>query len=272
VLAYQNRVQNLVQGANCMLLPIQSAAAILPEWLLDMSTEPNFLTDLYDIIDPVLPNRGDWMDGGNERENYIVKLGVYHIAILNTVNKEALEQVLQQIPKNKRPALSTGLLDFFINTYPDFPLLLCCFENKDALQAAPIVLHYPPKFPDKLMVNALESHSGIPVVGKMVDYHQKIIFGSYKEAEETTAPLYRAIPLDFCSEFSEFMPKRAFGIDLLYSFRWGTKDIWVAQDTLHKGEAPEELYLGIIGNTETYEIIKTEPYNTLLRIRGVQSF
>ncbi|MGH1335548.1 MAG: hypothetical protein ACRBFS_05415 [Aureispira sp.] len=268
VLAYQNRVQNLTEGPNCMLLPIQSAETIVPAWVVDSTVCPNFLTELYNTLDPVVEDDGlPWMSIEPERMNYVVERGVYHIAILNDLSEEALLNTLAQIPINKKPVLTAELLDFFRNNYNQFPLLLCCFNNANALQAAPILVHYPPQFPATLMVNTLDSHGGIPVIGKSTPFHQKIIIGSYKNTQEEMKVPYKKLAPDFCPPLQDFLPKYAFAIDLLHQFKAPNKDLCFSLQTLHEGTLPQA-QLALLTRKEQGVEVPTHAYEHNLFLRS----
>lgn len=237
VLAYQNRVQNLDEGPNCMLLHIQSSKEIKPDWIIDTSKDQNFLTELFDIIVPPIPEgtQEDWMSLPKERNNFVVERGVYHIAILNNLSDSSVQETLNQIPKPKLPNIKMELISFFKENFKGFPLLLCCFDNKDAKQAAPILLHYPPIHSNNLMVNTIDSHGGIPQIDKNIMFHQKIIIGSSKDDFSTTikAP-YNEVPKNFHPQLTEYLPKYVAAIDLWAEFKGHNKDINISLDDIHQ--------------------------------------
>ena len=172
VVAYQNSVQNLSDGANCMLLHIPSKTALSPDCMINTENDVELLVEMeYSVF-----GRPRGFGG----KNHIVEMGVYHIALLNDFSENVIESTLQLIPEQKRPELSKEILDFYNQTFPGFPLALCCFNNKDAKKASPILLHYDPKYPDTFMFNTLDSHGGVPDLNEPVLFHQTIITGSYK--------------------------------------------------------------------------------------------
>ena len=259
VLAYQNRVQNLEEAPNCMLLPIQSAQPIEPAWLVETSGCPNFLTELYDTIDPPpsIEEEGHaWMSAGDDRMNYVVEQGVYHIAILNNLTTTALEDTFAQIPAEKLPFISKDLLNFFEQHYKDYPLLLCCFNNKAAQQAAPILVHYPPQYPEQLMVNTLDSHGGIPSLGKMTGFHQKMVIGSYKNQQEEPQKPYKKITFEAYPQLQEFLPQYAFAVDLLYQFNAPNNDLLFSVKELQEGTLPK-VELGLLQKANKLIDLKT---------------
>lgn len=231
VLAYQNRVKNTFSGPNCMLLHIPSAQPIQPEWLVDTTEHSTFLTDMYYFLAPRLLGRG-LMSHDESSGNYVVEQGVYHIAILNNLNQEALDTTLEKIPKEKLPSIDFKLIEFFKQTFPNFPLLLCCFNNKVAKQASPILVHFPPKFPNTLMLNTLDSHGGIPDLKHFLPFHQKLILGSSKEVISPPPP-YHLLHTFSNHPLKEFFPNYAIGIDFYKGNAFQNRDVCIDLNKLH---------------------------------------
>lgn len=270
VLSYQNRVKNLSDEPNCMLLHIQSKEGIQPEWLIDTTDYKDFLTELYEIIDPTFEEEGNWMSASREIRNYVVEMGVYHIAILNDLSESGLEASLSQIPSEKLPAISLELISFFKNHFPDFPLLLCCFNNKDALQAAPIMVHYPPKHPEKLMANTLDSHGGLPQVGEEIHFHQKIVFGSYKSSTELKRPYVEITEPDkelLLNPIKEFLPKFISAFDFEGTPQLPNKDICIEIDSIRKMETPKASFV-ILGKEKQSNEMAIHDMGRTFYVRG----
>lgn len=175
VMAYQNAPQNLAEGANCMLLHLPAAEPLLPEFLLDTSECPNLLKQMAaSIMSRSLSSRGIV-----PQQVYVVEMGIYHVVLLNEKTQAALEQALMQIPAGKRPQIAPELLQFYSTHFPDYPIVLACFNNRESKQASPIVIHYKPSDPARLFFNLLEGHDGgAPQLNQLVERHQVIIAGS----------------------------------------------------------------------------------------------
>ena len=233
VLAYQNRVTNLEEGANCMLLHIPSTQAIEPDWVLDTSENMDFLRNLYEFLSPQPSNRG--FATRSFEPNYVIERGVYHIAILNDLTEAALEATLEQIPAHKLPKIDWDLLEFFKTAYPNFPLLLCCFNNKDTKEASPILVHFPPLYPDELMLNTIDSHGGIPNPKRSLNFHQRLIVGSCKKPAELVQP-YRALPKNFTSSLDAFLPDYAIAVAIAREQKFPNQDICIDLKTVHEGQ------------------------------------
>lgn len=262
VLAYQNRVRNLSEEPNCMLLHIPSRAAIKPEHLIDTTGHVDLLTELYEYLDPAPENTMMWMgdEPAKDRPNYVVEMGVYHIAILNHLTADGLASALSQIPQHKIPEIGNDFIDFFNSHFPGFPLLLCCFDTTEAAQAAPVMVHYAPLFPDKLMANTLDAHGGLPKIDRLLDFHQNIIFGTCKEPKGDN-PYAKQIPGDFHPELAGFLPDTVSVLDLtpFASINLPNKDICIDLKSVQAGDPPT-VTMELLGSKE--QVHKTDIYAT----------
>jgi hypothetical protein len=271
VLAYQNRVKNSSEGPNCMLLHIPSKKNIEPEWLIDSSNHPTFLTDLYSHIDPVDTSEM-WMSPSSEPNNYVIEQGVYHIAILNNLDENSIADTLKLIPKRKLPLIKSELIHFFRKNFPDFPLLLCCFDNKEAQFAAPILVHFPPRFPDTLMFNTIDAHGSVPNVDQKIDFHQKIIFGTYKKQSKKDSVYIKMIPDELVSFITEsplaaYSPNYIAAIDFKDRRAVPNKDVCVNLTDIHNMDLPQ-IKFALLGNRSTEIDVETRQLtNALLDIR-----
>jgi hypothetical protein len=190
VMAYQNAPQNLAEGANCMLLHLPAAEPLLPEYLLDTADCPNLLKQMAaskttreaTLSLDVIP-----------QQVYVVEMGIYHVVLLNEKTPEALEMALAQVPAEKRPQIAPELLQFYSTQFPDYPIVLACFNNRESKQASPIVLHFKPSDPSHLFFNLLEGHDGgPPQLNQLVERHQVIIAGS-----RLVEPRHGQFPVEF---------------------------------------------------------------------------
>lgn len=218
VMAYQNTPQNFSNEANCMLLHIPSATPITPEYILDTSACPQLLHQIFSSALSCRAGIG---------ANYTMEMGIYHIAILNEVKKSAVEKALQSVPKEKRPNIPFAFIDFFATTFPNYPLILCCFNNREAREATPIMVHYEPLHPEVFQLNTLEAHGEIPIIGERIQFDQKIVVGScrIKEASEESHPIdLRRAP----EELRPYLPSFGFADELHYELPNG--DILLSVD------------------------------------------
>lgn len=223
VLAYQNSPQNLGEAGNCMLLHIPTREVLRPDCVVDTTSCPDFLKLMKKQLSPVARA----FSGGKE-ENYLVRMGIYHIALLNQIEKNTLTEVLAQIPETKRPDIAPDFLSFYQDYFPGLPLVLCCFDNRESVLASPIMLHYAPMYPDYFIFPTLESHGKIPDFEEEVKFHQTIIAGTQQN-------LAKLPPFDYEGEqtsLSSFFPKCGKGIQLKDHYRNG--DVCIPREKLFK--------------------------------------
>ncbi|MCP4441823.1 MAG: hypothetical protein GY810_23195 [Aureispira sp.] len=176
VLAYQNIPESLSDKPNCMLLHIPSEGPLLPQNILDTSGENKDV--LKDIIKALTPlsrggDRGVAVAAGG---NYVHEMGIYHIAILNDLG--AVQETLLQIPIEKRPSIPPNFVGFYAKNYPNYPLLLCCFNNRDSAETSPIMVYYTPQKPNEFRLPNIEGHGELPELGSFFDGQRTFMFGS----------------------------------------------------------------------------------------------
>lgn len=189
VTAYQNTPQNLADRANCMLLHLPAAEPLLPEYLLDTADCPNLLKQMA----ASKTSRSFFSGNIVPQQVYVVEMGIYHVVLLNEKTPEALETALIQVPAEKRPSIAPELLQFYSTHFPDYPIVLACFNNRESKQASPIVLHFKPSNPSQLFFNLLEGHDGgPPQLNQLVERHQVIIAGS-----SLVEPRHNRFPFEF---------------------------------------------------------------------------
>lgn len=171
VMVYENTPENHAARPNCMLLHVPAVGAIMPEHFIDTSAHPTFLRDIYEAVKP--RTRGS---RGME-ENFVHQMGIYHIAVVNTVTVDEVSRVLTRIPVAKRPVITQELIEFYMDEFPGWPIVLCCFNNQDAAEATPIMFHYEPQDWNEIFFPTLEAHGTIPQIGEEVEWHQKLVIG-----------------------------------------------------------------------------------------------
>ncbi|MCP4441824.1 MAG: hypothetical protein GY810_23200 [Aureispira sp.] len=108
--------------------------------------------------------------------NYIHEMGVYHIAILNNLDKA--QETLEQVPKEKRPNIPQDYINFYKEQFPDYPLLICCFSSRDIEEVSPIIVHYTPQKPNEFRLPNIEGHGELPVLGESFEGERTFFVGS----------------------------------------------------------------------------------------------
>jgi hypothetical protein len=228
VLAYQNMPISASEEPNCMLLHIPSIEALSPENLLNTEKCPDFLKTMIDSVLPITSPLGRGTRSSSP-QNHVIEMGIYHIAILNNLSKEALKESLNQIPTHKKPNIHEDFLGFFQSNFPNYPLLLCCFNNQDAKIASPIVVHFSPLHPDIFMLNTLDSHGHLPNIGEYIFFPQRLLVGSqfFKEGSP------HALPLDISKaseDLKPFLPAFGYGFTFAQEGEMPNADILVPRE------------------------------------------
>ena len=178
VLAYQNKPKNLEDSPNCMLLHIPSKTPLEPKHILPTDQDPNFLEKMVDSFFAAFHRNARGRNFEAAHRNHLVEMGIYHIALLNSLAEADVAETLKQVPEDKRPAIAPNFLDFYREHFPGFPLVLCCFNNQEAKKASPIMLHFDPIYPDTFMFPLLDGHGSLPEIGSKHHLHQMIVTGS----------------------------------------------------------------------------------------------
>ena len=176
VLAYQNTPKNLAATPNCMLLHIPTKQPLRPSDLLDTSKDPFFLEQMAQSALP--PNLSAVRGVESTAPNFVLEMGIYHIALLNQVDYNSWLEVQSSIPARKQPIIQEGFLEFYAKHFPSFALMICCFDNRDAKKASPIMVHYTPQFPNVFHFPTIDSHGAIPRLDTEQAFHQIIVTGS----------------------------------------------------------------------------------------------
>ncbi|HEX3958266.1 MAG TPA: hypothetical protein VHZ03_16825, partial [Trebonia sp.] len=69
-------------------------------------------------------------------------------------------EVKERVEPRKRPAPNHGLLGFYADLYPGYPIAPCCLGNADAAEARPLLPWYQPLEHDRMVLPAIDCHPG----------------------------------------------------------------------------------------------------------------
>lgn len=181
VLGYQNKVQNRSSGGNAMIIPVPSIpGAMTKANLLDTSMCPHILEDMVKAITPV--SRGATL--GTRTKGMPIPKGVeiFEHDIYTVVKADSavlIPEVLHLVPEEKRPRFSSDWFLAYDIWYPEWTFYLCCFNNKDAARANPLLWYYQPSNTERIFLPALDSHTGdIPDLRAYVQRDHAIVVGS----------------------------------------------------------------------------------------------
>lgn len=184
ILAYQNTVANLsTNGGNAMFLPIPAKLGTMTEKnIIDPAGCPGFLRDIEDALFPKRISYSYSISNSRKEASPVLvfESGIYTVVLAQ--NARAIPAALERVPKDKRPSINNGIFDAYAKWYPGWTFALCCFNNKEAKTAPPMVWWYEPLNPAELFFPGLDAHSGaIPEMNTSVDVdHMLAVGGDYK--------------------------------------------------------------------------------------------
>lgn len=212
VLGYQNTAVNRANGPNAMLLHLP-AAGMTRENFLDTTGTPDLLRDLVDALRPV--SRGAQPAGYGAVAAGPVEVfdhGVYTVVLAS--DPRDIPAALHRVPENKRPPLAPELFEFYADTFPLYPVALCCFDNADARRAGPLLMWYRPIYTGRLTAPALDCHSGAaPDPQAWVRPDHWVVVGLGDAPGEWGVPVrYRRDP----GPLARFVPRRVIGQEIAY--------------------------------------------------------
>jgi hypothetical protein len=212
VLGYQNTAVNRADGPNAMLLHLP-AAGMSRENFLDTTDSPDVLRDLVDALRPV--SRGRPAGAAVAVAADAVEVfdhGVYTVVL--AADPRDIPAALNRVPENKRPRLAPELFTFYADTFPLYPVALCCFDNADARRAAPLLMWYQPIYTGRLTAPALDCHTGAaPDPRGWVRPDHWVIVGLDDPPGDWGVPVrYRRDP----GPLRPFLPRRVIGQEITY--------------------------------------------------------
>lgn len=191
VMGYQNRAENLSPGANAMLLPIPSDAAMGPDNMLDTTPVKNILKDYATAVRQThrrLSRGSDGFGGDVSKGVQVFSKGSYTVALAE--NARDLTAALDYLPVGRRPLANGDIFAAYDKLYPGWKMALCSWDG--TIDAEPLAWWYEPKDPSQLFMPALDAHDGHPPkLGSQVDLNHTLVVGS------VTAPAKDGIEVHF---------------------------------------------------------------------------
>lgn len=213
VLGYQNTVVNLAaEGPNAMILHIPAGVAMTQSNFIDTSRCKNILRDMVEALRP----RPRGRSGAYQTRSiasavapvHVFDLDVYTVVL--SEDASLIPEALSRVPEEKRPAVNQRLFDYYSAEFPGWSVALCCFNNREASSAAPMLMQYKPMDERTMHWPALDSHTGeVPDVNGQVDVSHWIIAGSHRMDPDA------GVVVDYrggCNpDVSAFLPDRVIG-------------------------------------------------------------
>jgi hypothetical protein len=196
VLGYQNQVQGAVGllqyvpewlalgGGNAMILPFPAVPGTMTAAnVIDTSACREILQDVARAVrydDGFQP--ASLMPRGRGRAPAPIVFeaaGIYTVVLAG--DPRDIPSVLDQVPYAKRPTVNPALFEAYARWYPGWTIALCCFNNRRAKLANPLLWWYEPIDPGTLFLPALDCHTGdVPDVGGNVIVDHVVAVGSYR--------------------------------------------------------------------------------------------
>lgn len=224
VLGYQNSVQNgLANGApavapewvlrrwfgrrldpvpgpgNVMILPFPAVPGTMTAAnVLDTSRCRRILQDMaIHLMPPPEPvSRAVHAAGPSApRIQVFPAAGIYTVVLAQDARD--IPAALDQVTEAKRPALNQDLFDAYARWYPEWTIALCCFNNREARLADPMLWWYAPMVPDELFLPTLDCHTGdVPDLERHVNVDHTFAVGSLRmPAGSWPVPYHNGTPV-----------------------------------------------------------------------------
>lgn len=211
VLGYQNTVVNYADGPNAMILHIPAGVPMTQGNFIDTTGCREFLNNMVTALRPPA-----FLTLGGHRARtigasapvHIFEHGIYTVVL--SADPTQIPEALSRVPEAKRPAMNPRLFDFYAQEFPKWSVALCCFDNREAAKAAPMLMWYKPMNGKRLMLPSLDCHTGdVPDVKAQVLVDHWIIAGSDRMPPDVGVQVRYT---DGCApEVMAFLPSRVVG-------------------------------------------------------------
>ncbi len=210
VLGYQNTPKNKSKGGNAMLLHFPAGKLMNPDNILDASKARSILKDMKDAVSPQMATRG--MSSGSRMKKGIVHVFDHDIyTIVLAKHASDIPQALSRVPVDRRPELNREIFEYYTQRFPGYQYALCCFNNKEAQQAAPMFWWYTPKNNNFLELPGIDAHDGSPPKeGAMVHVNSWVFMSSHRLRDNAINA--RRVSYTFLPDnLKDFLPKNIVG-------------------------------------------------------------
>lgn len=184
VQGYQNIIQNLVDEPNCMILHIPSLNTIGTLNFLPTMKCKHILSDMVTAFQPpVKSSRSISAKRGPLNDYEMIEYNeIYTVIIAHRAS--AIPYALNELAKthpDRTPRISQNKINYYATHFTNYTLALCCFNNKETKNAAPILYWYTPFEYDTLRLPALDLHgdfNAIPHTNDLVKVDHWIFLSS----------------------------------------------------------------------------------------------
>ena len=200
VLGYQNKVQGSRRrlslaldrlpfglSGNAMILPFPAQPKTMTQAnVLDTINCRDILQDMANAVAPPPYNRAirsrsgvSWSLASSPPPIQVFgAAGIYTVVLAQ--DPRDIPSALSQVPRSKRPVLNPALFDAYAQWYPNWTIALCCFSNRKAKLANPLLWWYKPMNADQLFLPGVDCHTGdVPDLDSNVAVDHVIAVGSH---------------------------------------------------------------------------------------------
>lgn len=230
VLGYQNTPQNLSEGPNAMLLHLP-ALGMTQRNFLDTRNCRHILKNMVSALTPHFKSASY----GVPKTMRSLPVEVFEHDIYTVIlaeNAAYIPDALPQVPANKRIAVNQPLFDFYAQYFGSYAVALCCFDNRQAREAAPLLMWYKPKDPYFFQLPALDSHTGnVPSLTSPVEVDHWVILASDDMQTSRSQPVHYSDMVP--SNVRAFLPDHVIG--RYFSGRMRNGDFGIAHSDVRQG-------------------------------------
>lgn len=212
VVGYQNTVRNFAPGPNAMLLHLP-AVGMTQDNFIDTGGCVRVLRDMVNALRPPMPQAYGVAPGavgrGAPPPVQIFDHDIYTVVL--ATDSTLIPDALQHVPPHKRIPANRPLFDFYAAMFPGYAVALCCFDNREAASANPLLMWYAPREPGRFVLPALDCHTGaVPDLAATVRTDHWVIVGTDE------APLGWGTEVRYSSRdcaAAPFLPDRVMGLE-----------------------------------------------------------
>nr|WP_042187624.1 hypothetical protein [Kibdelosporangium sp. MJ126-NF4]CEL18233.1 hypothetical protein [Kibdelosporangium sp. MJ126-NF4]CTQ90536.1 hypothetical protein [Kibdelosporangium sp. MJ126-NF4] len=189
VLGYQNTVRNLAAGPNAMLLHLPGKDMSQANFI-DTTGCPRILRNMVSALRPPRAHTIDWMSGPVAVASAVEVFEHDIYTVVLAEDPRAIPAALTRVPEARRVRISRELMEFYADRFPGYAIALCCFDNREAQQANPLLLWYTPHDTDLFRLPAIDCHTGgVPDLDADVATDHWVILGTDQAAEDWGTPV-----------------------------------------------------------------------------------
>ncbi|MDH3752513.1 MAG: hypothetical protein OEU32_01475 [Acidimicrobiia bacterium] len=242
VLGYENTAQNRIGPrrwfapwrsstvGNAMLLHFPATPGSMSQAnAVDTESCPHILSDMVRALFPPVASVNFAQALPVDATAEVFDSGIYTVVLASDAS--AIPDALQRVPGAKRPAANDELFAWYSRHFAGWPVALCCFDNRDAHHATPMLWWYEPRFPELLFAPAIDAHTGgLPDLDASVDVDHRVVLGTIDG--DGGMPVRYSDPLD--DDVGSLLPERVVGADFAGS-RLPNGDFVTAVESIRRG-------------------------------------